>query len=88
MRRSVGRSKLPDRTTKSSRFPGEDGSLIIPGDLAARWSAQIVTPYADLSEAEKESDREQVRRYLPLIVEAVTGSRGETRRPEPNPDGG
>lgn len=68
-------------------IPGEDGSLIIPGDLAARWSAQIVTPYADLSDAEKESDREQVRRYLPLIEEAVTESRGEPRRPEPHPNG-
>ena len=28
------------------------------------------TRYADLSEAEKESDREQVRRYLPLIAAA------------------
>jgi hypothetical protein len=44
-----------------------DGSLLIPADLVARWDAQIATPYAKLSEAEKNSDREQVLRYLPII---------------------
>ncbi|QIQ06170.1 hypothetical protein [Streptomyces liangshanensis] len=45
-----------------------DGSLTIPAELVRRWEAQMATPYAELSEAEKESDREQVRRYLPLLV--------------------
>ena len=31
------------------------------------WERQIATPYADLSEKEKESDRDQVKRYWPLI---------------------
>lgn len=48
-----------------------DGSLVIPPDLARQWSAQIETPYSDLSDAEKDSDREQVRRYLPVIIEAL-----------------
>lgn len=52
----------------------EDGSLVIPADLVARWEHQIATPYMDLSEAEKESDRDQARRYLPVITEAC-GSR-------------
>lgn len=47
-----------------------DGALILPAELVERWEAQISTSYADLSEAEKESDREQVRRYLPLIATA------------------
>jgi hypothetical protein len=56
-----------------------DGSLIIPGDLVRRWQKQIDTPYAVLSEQEKESDREQVRKYLPLIVQAlVAGFDGKT----------
>ena len=50
----------------------DNGSLVIPVELAKRWSAQIETPYAQLSEAERESDREQVRRYLRLIIEALT----------------
>lgn len=50
----------------------DDGSLIIPAEAARRWQAQIDTPYADLTEAEKESDRDQVRRYLPIIGSAIT----------------
>jgi hypothetical protein len=56
-----------------------DGSLMIPADLVRRWQKQIDTPYAKLSEQEKESDREQVRKYLPLIVRAlVAGFNGKT----------
>jgi hypothetical protein len=47
-----------------------DGSLIIPAELISRWQKQIDTPYMELSEKEKESDREQVRKYVPLIVQA------------------
>ncbi len=47
--------------------PREDGALIIPAEFVARWERQIATPYADLSEREQESDREQVRRYLHLV---------------------
>ena len=50
-----------------------DGSLLIPTDLFQRWERQIVTPYAALSEDEKESDRDQVRRYLTIIAEALAG---------------
>ena len=42
--------------------------LIIPSKLVAQWERQIATDYADLSEKEKESDRDQVRRYWPLIT--------------------
>jgi hypothetical protein len=59
----------------------EDGSLVIPAELVARWSAQIASPYSDLSEAERESDREQVRRYLPIVIEAVVIHTGSQREP-------
>jgi hypothetical protein len=36
-----------------------------------KWEKQIATSYVDLSESEKESDREQVRKYLPLITKAL-----------------
>lgn len=49
-----------------------DGSLMLPADLVRRWSEQISTKYRDLSETEKESDREQVRKYLPLIAAAFS----------------
>ena len=48
----------------------EDGTLLIPADLVARWEKQIKTSYADLSADEQKSDREQVERYLPIIENA------------------
>ena len=48
-----------------------DGSLLIPANLVKRWEKQSATPYSELTEDEKESDREQVRKYLPLIVAAL-----------------
>lgn len=54
---------------KGDRRP--DGTLVLPSELVQRWDTQIATSYADLSESEKMSDREQVRRYLPLIVAAL-----------------
>jgi hypothetical protein len=47
-----------------------DGALVLPADLIERWSDQMRTEYPALSEEEKESDREQVRRYLPIIAAA------------------
>ena len=48
-----------------------DGSLVLPPELVAHWDRQIDTPYDSLSDTEKESDREQVRRYLPIIAQAL-----------------
>lgn len=48
----------------------EDGALLIPADLVARWEKQIATAYADLPPDEQESDKEQVERYLPIIEKA------------------
>ena len=58
--------------SKATKRP--DGSLVIPSDLATQWERQLATPYAQLSEKEKESDREQVRKYLPVIAGALTKS--------------
>lgn len=44
-----------------------DGSIVLPADLVVRWERQINTQYADLTAEERESDREQVRKYLPLL---------------------
>lgn len=35
--------------------------------ILKRWDRQIATPYKDLTEKEKDSDREQVMRYWDLI---------------------
>jgi hypothetical protein len=45
--------------------------LLLPAGLVARWEKQIDTKYAELDEQERESDREQVRKYLPLIASAL-----------------
>ena len=49
----------------------EDGSLVIPVEMVQRWERQIATPYPDLTEAERSSDIEQVKRYLPTVIEAL-----------------
>jgi hypothetical protein len=51
-----------------------DGSLTIPAEFVRRWERQMRTDYADLSETEKQSDREQVLRYLPIIATALRRS--------------
>lgn len=48
-----------------------DGSLTIPAELVERWTTQMCTPYSELPDEEKESDREQVRRYLPIIADVL-----------------
>jgi len=45
----------------------DDGSLIIPSDKIKRWERQIATPYEELSEAEKESDRIEARKTLKIV---------------------
>lgn len=49
----------------------QPGALVLPAERVEGWERQILMPYAQLSEAEKESDREQVMRYRPVLVEFV-----------------
>jgi hypothetical protein len=42
---------------------------VMPADKLERWTWQMETPYDDLSEKEKESDREIALQYLQLIEE-------------------
>jgi hypothetical protein len=44
-----------------------DGTWTMPAWAVERWGRQMRTPYSDLSEREKESDREQVQKHLSLI---------------------
>lgn len=54
-----------------------DGSYVIPARRARVWKRMLSTDYADLTEEEKDGDRNQVDRYWELI----TGERpGEGRR--------
>lgn len=44
----------------------EDGSVIIPAPLVARWTRQMNTDYGDLEEEEKDSDRAEADAFLDL----------------------
>lgn len=45
----------------------EDGSVTISRALVDRWQRQVDTPYAELTEREKDSDRKEVAEILPII---------------------
>lgn len=44
-----------------------EGNALIPAGLVERWMRQAKTPYADLTEREKQSDRDEVAHILPII---------------------
>lgn len=48
-----------------------DGSLLIPQQLVERWERQIATDYVNLTEKEKQGDRDQVEKYIPTIINAL-----------------
>jgi DNA-binding ferritin-like protein len=51
----------------SKCIKNENGDLIIPADYVKHLERQINTPYCELSEKEKNSDREEVKKYWDLI---------------------
>jgi hypothetical protein len=55
-----------------------DGSIVLPSDLVAHWERQINTQYADLTTEEKDSDREQVKKYRPLLERWLNLARKES----------
>lgn len=59
---------------KTGRIDEDDKEvvLVLPRGLYDRWWLQINTLYSELSEAEKESDRREVRQYLPLLKEIIS----------------
>jgi hypothetical protein len=48
-----------------------DGSLTIPAELVERWNRQIATSYRDLSEKEKDSDRDKVAVIIPILLKLI-----------------
>lgn len=49
----------------------EDGSWTMPAWAVERWKRQAATPYAELSEPEKDSDRTEADKFLKVITEAL-----------------
>jgi hypothetical protein len=60
---------------KCETVEGTDGHshLCIPNEPLGQWERQIQTPYAELTEREKQSDRDEVSHILPIINEYVRG---------------
>lgn len=56
-----------DKTLPEKLYNGE----VIPRDLVKRWQRQMNTPYAELSEEEKESDRLKADRMLEIVMRKV-----------------
>jgi hypothetical protein len=54
------------------------GSLVIPSGYVAALRKQIDTPYASLSEDEKQSDRDEVAHILPIIREYALSQCGDS----------
>jgi hypothetical protein len=46
-----------------------DGSWTMPKEFVERWQRQTNTPYAELSESEQDSDREEAYKFLALLKE-------------------
>lgn len=67
-----------------SRCPfTEKGDALIPRELVERWQRQIDTPYAHLSEQEKQSDRNEVTHILPIIKEYAHAATETTTKESP-----
>jgi len=47
----------------------EDGSMVIPADLAARWQRQMNTPYDQLPQDEQKSDLAEADTILRVLLE-------------------
>ena len=54
--------------SKCEDYADGEGGLHLPQWAVERWQRQVGTPYADLSEKEKENDRQEADRVLMLMA--------------------
>lgn len=46
----------------------EDGTWTMPAWAVERWSRQMKTPYQDLSDKEKQSDRDVIAEFMSWVI--------------------
>jgi hypothetical protein len=56
---------------------GTDGSWRMPADKVERWQRQAKTPYAELSDREKQSDRNEVKTTLTALIKWLIDNHSE-----------
>lgn len=52
--------------------PNEDGSMTIPAEKVERWTRQMNTLYVNLPEEEKESDRNEAKKMIKIMMEVIS----------------
>lgn len=66
-------------------YRSNHGEIEIPKSLVERWQRQMNTPYADLPESEKNSDRKEADKML-AIVAAYLATPAQQQPAAPSPD--
>ena len=54
---------------KQGSTRSDNGPWIMNESAKRRWARQMITPYAQLSESEKASDRDIAKRYLDIALQ-------------------
>jgi hypothetical protein len=62
---------------------GTDGSWRMPADKVERWQRQAKTPYAELSDREKQSDRNEVKTTLTALIKWLIANHSEQYKAPP-----
>jgi len=58
----------------------DDGSWTMPAWAVERWTRQMDTPYADLSESEQDSDRREADKFLAIVSQERDAAAAESEK--------